>query len=195
MGPSLNKLTLDIEGRPMVAWPVEAMRKAGIRHALVVTGFQSAAVEAALVGEECVFAHHADWAAGMGSSLAFGARQIIARAEEDEVGWDAVLICLGDLPGLRAAAIERILEAAEAGRMPDQIVVPTFEGRRGHPVLFGRAFWPDLAALSGDEGAKGVIEAAGDRVTFVEMADDAILLDLDTPENMAAWRTRAQSEA
>lgn len=194
MGSSHNKLTLQVDGRPMVVWPVEAMRKAGIRPALVITGFQSAAVEAALADAECIFAHHADWAEGMGSSLAFGARQIIARAEESEVGWDAMLICLGDLPGLRAAAIERILEAAEEGGISDQIVVPTFMGRRGHPVLFGRAFWPDLAALSGDAGAKGVIASAGGCVRFVEMADDSILLDLDTPGNLAAWRARTQSE-
>lgn len=190
MGDLTNKLIVEVDGLPLIAWPVDAMLSAGIQSPLVVTGFEPGAVRAALAGRDCVFSHHADWRIGMGASLAFGVRQVMAEEMRGGVRWDAMLIGLGDLPGLRASAIEGILAAASAEGMQEQIVIPTFEGRRGHPVLFGRAFWPALAALSGDEGAKGIVEAAGEAVVDVEAETDAILADLDTPEDFATWRTR-----
>lgn len=190
MGASTNKLTVEVDGLPLIAWPVEAMAGAGIQSPLVVTGFESEAVRAALAGRECVFSHHEDWRAGMGASLAFGVAQIMAEERRGKKRWDALLIGLGDLPGLRASEVEGILAAASSEAMQEQIVIPSFQGRRGHPVLFGRAFWPALAALSGDEGAKAILAAAGEAVVDVEAETDSILADLDTPEDLAAWRAR-----
>ncbi len=192
MGEATNKMIVEVDGLPLVAWPVDAMVEAGIHSPLVVTGFQPEAVRAALSDRACVFSHHADWAVGMGASLAFGVRQVMAEETRSEASSDAMLIGLGDLPGLRASAIDDILAAARSEGVHEQIVIPTFEGRRGHPVLFGRAFWPGLAALSGDEGAKTIVATAGEGVVEVEVETDAIFADLDTPEDLAAWRARKE---
>ncbi|WP_458527018.1 nucleotidyltransferase family protein [Onishia taeanensis] len=84
-------------------------------------------------------------------------------------------ILLGDMPALRAETLKALQH--EAG--PERILRPVQAGRPGHPVLFGRAFWPALAALSGDDGAKGVIRAH--RQHYVELAvdDPGIHLDID----------------
>ncbi|HWV09987.1 MAG TPA: nucleotidyltransferase family protein, partial [Pseudomonas sp.] len=89
-------------------------------------------------------------ALGMGHSLAAGVRHL------DEVSRaDAVAVFLGDMPWLNEASLRALL--AEAS--PDRIVLPVFEGQRGHPVIFGRRFWPELMQLTGDSGARQVLMA------------------------------------
>lgn len=201
MGAATNKMTIEVDGAPLVAWPVDAMRGAGIQRPLVVTGFESDAVQSALAGRGCVFSHHAAWQSGMGASLAFGVAAV--RAEEIRRGeeFDAILVALGDLPGLRASVIEDVLGAASvsasvvsiptlAEAVRGRIVIPVFEGQRGHPVLLGREFWPALEALSGDQGAKTIVGSAGEALVEVEVETDSILADVDTPEDLAGWRAR-----
>jgi molybdenum cofactor cytidylyltransferase len=111
----------------------------------------------------------------MGSSLAKG----IAAVPE---GVDAALVCLGDMPRVRRDTIKRIVNAfAPWNRI--EICVPVRNGRRGHPVLFGRRFFPDLRALSGDIGGRGLIEMFSTRVAEVAVDDDGIFVDYDTPED------------
>ena len=190
MGEGTNKLILPIDGIPLVCWPVDAMRDAGLGPLRVVTGFESRRVEQELAVRECVFYEHADWESGMGSSLAFGARQMMSEVVRGEATWEAMLVCLGDLPGLRSATVEKVLGAASPDRIEEQIVIPTFKGRRGHPVLFGRKYWSALARLSGDRGAKAIAESAGDHLVEVEVETKAIFADLDTPEDLSDWLER-----
>lgn len=85
-----------------------------------------------------------------------------------------------DLPLLRISSLKAVAAAA----VENCIVVPECDGRRGHPVSFGRQFWPSLAALEGDGGARSVIDANREAVTAVVVIDEGIYLDADTPENM-----------
>ncbi|MEZ4334072.1 MAG: nucleotidyltransferase family protein [Myxococcota bacterium] len=193
MGGAHNKLVEAIGGRPLVAWPVDALEGAGVDAVVVVTGFEAERVEAALAGRACRFARHADWAEGMGSSLAFGVRAI-AEAEE---AVEAVLVCVGDLPGLRAAHVASVLAAARdpSGRIaPERIALPVFAGRTGHPVLFGAGWLARLAALEGDEGARALVREQAGRVVRVEQPDGAAAGDVDTPAALEAARRGAWQE-
>lgn len=193
MGPERNKLVEPIAGRPIVAWPVDAMLEAGIAPLFVVVGFESDRVQAALRGRRCRFVEHEGWRDGMGSSLARAMGVLIAESPLPE----AVLVCVGDLPGLRSADVARVVDAVRLeGRSggaidPNRIVVPVFEGRRGHPVCFGAAHFPALAGSSGDEGARAILEMHTDRVRRVELDSDAILGDVDTPAELEAARHRS----
>ena len=62
-------------------------------------------------------------------------------------------------------------------------MAPSFEGRRGHPVLFGAGWLPALRALSGDEGARAILQTA-QRLTLVAVEDPGVLLDVDRPEDL-----------
>lgn len=178
MGGDRNKLLEPVGGRPLVAWPVEAMRAAGVDPVLVVTGHDSEALRIALAGCGCRFVSHAGWPEGMGSSIARGAR---AAGQLDAEG---LLVCVGDLPGLRAFHVTQILEAF-SGR--EAIVVPVHEGRRGHPVLFGAAFLDALGALEGDVGARPVLDSHPEAIVEVDVGSDAVLRDVDTPTELARW--------
>jgi molybdenum cofactor cytidylyltransferase len=175
-----NKLLLEIDGRPMLARVVDAMLATPARPVLVVTGHQTDAVRAALGDRDVRFAHNAQHAEGIGASIRAGARAL-------EPALDGVLVCLGDLPGLRAESVEALLGAFS----PDRICVPVHGGRLGHPVLFARRFFPELARLAGERGARSILEANPHAVCEVPVADEGVALDVDGADQLERARRRA----
>ena len=103
---------------------------------------------------------------------------------------DSAIVQLGDMPGVNAGLLDRLMAAYNPveGRA---ICVPTVVGKRGNPVLWARRFFPEMARLAGDTGAKHLIGEHADLVCEVEMAGEAAVTDIDTPEALAAWRTRS----
>ena len=88
------------------------------------------------------------------------------------------------MPLVTGRMIDRLLEAYD----PDEgrtIVAPTFRGKIGNPVLWDRCFFPEIAGLTGDMGARPLLERHRDEVTLVEIGDDAVLRDFDTVESLA----------
>ena len=89
------------------------------------------------------------------------------------------------MPLVTARTVSRLLDAydRDEGRL---IVVPTFNGELGNPVLWDRRFFPDMLALSGDRGARVLRARCAEHGATVPMDDDAVLRDVDTPEQLAA---------
>ena len=105
----------------------------------------------------------------MGSSLQAGLSHL-----NSEPGIDEVVVSLVDLPGLTSAAVSRIVEA------PGDIVVGTYDAKRGHPVKFSSATWPELiASATGDQGARAYIADHPDQIVLVEVGDVATGEDMD----------------
>jgi len=115
----------------------------------------------------------ADAEQGMGASLVFG-----IRACPDAAGW---LITLADMPWIEPATICKVADTLRSGAA---IAAPCWQGQRGHPVGFSQILGPELAALSGDEGAKTVIQAHLDQLRLVDCADAGVLRDIDKPEDL-----------
>lgn len=92
------------------------------------------------------------------------------------------LVCLADMPLVSSALIDHILEAGDAAA---PAVVPVRDARWGNPVLLRRALWPEVLALDGDRGAKATLMAHEHEISFVEVDDDAIFTDIDTPKDLA----------
>lgn len=113
-------------------------------------------------------------AQGMGASLAWGVAQT-RRAE----GW---LIALADMPWIRP---ETILAVAGAVDVPHGIAAPLYQGRRGHPVAFGRDHGPALLALSGDEGARRLLAGFAREVILLPCEDSGAVRDVDFPEGVS----------
>jgi molybdenum cofactor cytidylyltransferase len=109
--------------------------------------------------------------AGMGESIAAA---VAASASAD--GW---LVVLGDMPFIQSSSIERVIDVLEE----DGISVPVQAGDYGHPVAFGRAFGPDLMALTGDRGGKPLFARA--RVREVQVEDAGVLWDVDLPKRLS----------
>jgi len=75
------------------------------------------------------------------------------------------------------------------------IIVPTRHGKRGNPVLWAKLFFPEMAQIAGDVGARHLIGEHAELVTEIEMDDDAVLVDIDTPEALAALRQKTRPDA
>jgi molybdenum cofactor cytidylyltransferase len=118
--------------------------------------------------------HAADHAEGMGASLRTG----IAGLADDTAG---AFVFLGDMPRVPHAVLAPLARALFAGA---PAAAPVFQGRRGNPVLLGRALFPDLLALTGDTGARAVLQMLGDRLALVEAPDDGVLFDVDAPGDL-----------
>lgn len=112
---------------------------------------------------------------GMGASLAFGVSTL-----PDARGW---VVALADMPWVLPDTLRAVTAALAAGA---PIAAPFHDGRRGHPVGFARALLPELLALSGDEGARRILAAAGERVVRIDVDDPGILRDVDYREDLQA---------
>jgi molybdenum cofactor cytidylyltransferase len=180
MGGS-NKLLAEIGGRTLVRIAVEEALASRARPVIVVTGHQRESVETALTGLDVVLVHNPAYADGLSTSLKTG----IAAAPPSA---DGAIVCLGDMPQVDARLIDSLLSAFD----PEQgalIVVPTTAGKRGNPVVWSRRFFADLAALTGDVGARGLIATYPEAVVEVAVADAAAFTDIDTPDALDAVRT------
>ena len=122
-----------------------------------------------------------DHAEGIAGSLRCGV------AWADRQGCDGVLVCLGDMPLVRSATLDRLLACLQADDTA-LACVPTSDGIAGNPVLWRRTLFGSLLALSGDRGGKKLLARHGSEVRRVAVEDRGILEDFDTPERLAAWR-------
>ncbi len=107
---------------------------------------------------------------------------------------DGVLVCLGDMPLISGRHLDRLIAVFNPleGRA---IIVPTRRGKRGNPVLWARRFFPEMADLAGDIGAKHLIGEYAELVCEVEMDGDGVLVDVDTPDALAALRAKGKPSA
>lgn len=178
MGPT-NKLLAEVNGAPLVARAVDAALASQAANVIVVTGHQGESVARALADRPVTFVHNPAFADGLSSSLRAGLAAVPSES-------DAVVVCLGDMPRVASAVIDRLI-AAYSPLEGRAICIPTTHGKQGNPVLWDRAFFTEMAALSGDAGAKRLIGQHADRLCEVPVDDAGILYDVDTPDLLARF--------
>jgi len=179
-----NKLVAEISGKPLVRIAVEEALASRAKPVIVVTGHERERVEAALAGLPVKLVHNREFADGLASSVRTGIATVPAEA-------DGAVICLGDMPQVDAALIDRLIAAfdPEQGALG---VVPTIDGKRGNPVLWSRRFFPDLMAIEGDIGARRLIGRYGEAVIEVPVTGKAALTDIDTQEALAGLKAEME---
>jgi molybdenum cofactor cytidylyltransferase len=109
-----------------------------------------------------------DAARGMGASLAHA-----IRTERNADGW---VVALADMPRIKPETIKRMADAVAGGVA---IAAPRYQGTRGHPVGFAARFGNELSALSGDNGARSLLEWQRDAIVLIDCDDPGVLLDID----------------
>lgn len=174
-----NKLLLQAEGQPMVRRAAALCQAAGLHPIIAVLGHQAMLVQHALAGLPVHCVLNENFASGMASSLTTGLAALPAETA-------AVLVCLGDMPLVTLDDISALCAAfaPEEGRA---ICIPVHDRRRGNPVLLGHQIFAELASISGDQGAKTIIQKHAELVVEVP-AGSGVLMDIDTPEAYASFR-------
>lgn len=171
-----QKLLVPIAGVPLVRRTCESLLATPLAGLVVVLGRDAAAVSAVLEGLDLETVTNPRYGDGMSTSLRAGLLAIPDTAR-------AVLVALGDQPGVGPAIVEPLIERYQASGGP--IVAPLYRrGVRGNPVLFDRSLFPELQRVSGDEGARSVIASDPSRVTLVPLDVDEPP-DVDRPGDLA----------
>jgi molybdenum cofactor cytidylyltransferase len=182
-GPSTRmgraKQLIDSGGTALVARAADAALGAGARPVAVVLGANAQAVAAALRGRPVLAPVNADWRSGMASSIRCGLEALLAA----DPGIEAVLVAPCDIPGFDARSAAALAQAHWTRGVP--AAVRHADGRLGAPAVFGRADFPALAALTGDEGARGLLNRADAQAAGLDLP--ALSRDLDTPADHEAW--------
>ena len=173
-----DKLLADLGGKALVLHAFDAIADAGLAGPIVAMTPGSNIVP--LIEGRATLVEVADHAEGMGRSLSAAIRAVPA-------SWSAAIICLGDMPFVKPRTL-RALGRAGPGAA---IVRPTYQGRPGNPVLWGRTHFAALAALAGDQGGRALLERHP--VDLLECGDPGIEIDIDTPEALAEARGRFRS--
>ncbi len=173
-----NKLVETVRGKTLVRRAVDAALASRLDPVLVVTGHQADKIAAALAQTPVCLIHNARFRDGLSTSLQSGLGAVPGDC-------DGAMILLGDMPDISPALIDRLIAAFN----PAAVCVATAGKRRGHPVLWAKRFFPALMALSGDKGAREILQALGAQVLEIEAMDDAPLVDIDTVEALAAYQS------
>ncbi len=177
-----NKLLADLDGKPLLRHAVEAAIASHANPVIVVTGKDADAVKVSLRGLNVAFVNNPDFAKGLSSSLRVGVNAVPQTS-------DGALIVLGDMPGVSHALLDKLIAAFDP--IEDRaICVATRHGKQGNPVLWARRFFPEIAVIEGDVGARNLIGVYGELVCEVEATDDGPLTDIDTPQALEAYRAR-----
>ncbi|HZP97957.1 MAG TPA: molybdopterin-binding/glycosyltransferase family 2 protein [Reyranella sp.] len=184
-----NKLLAEAHGEPLVVHAVKAALASQAVEVVVVLGHMADQVKAAITRAvptgRLRFVTNPDFAEGLSTSVRTG---VAALGKEI----DAAVVQLGDMPGVNALLLDRLMAAFSPveGR---SICVPTVAGKRGNPVLWDKRFFAEIARIEGDSGAKHLIGEHADLVCEVEMKGEGAVTDIDTPEALDAWRAKAKA--
>lgn len=170
-----NKLLLPLAGGPLVRRAPQRALAAGLAPLIVVLGYESERVRAALAGLDCRFARNADLDGSMSSSLHCGLEALPAAAE-------AAVIMLADMVDVTEHMLRALVVAAQTSAAP--VVSSRYGQTLAPPVLFRRALFPELRGATGEGCGKAVVERHRARALFVDWPP-AALVDVDTPEEFA----------
>ena len=173
LGGDVPKPLVELRGRPLVSWALDAATTSGLRPVVLVAGHHGNAV-ARVAPEGVLVVRSRRWRRGIARSL-----RAALEALEPWAQVGAVVIGLADQPLVGADAYRRLADAYRDGA---HLAVATYQGRRRNPVLLGRAMWPKARQLDGDEGARVLMD--NESVVEVDCTDTGSAADVDTLDDL-----------
>lgn len=181
-----NKLLEKFADKSLIRTAVETTIKSGAAPIFVVIGHQSERIIAEIADLDVQYVVNPDFAEGLSTSLQAG-----LRALPEEV--DGAIVMLGDMPLVTPTVLQKLMDAFRA--TPECLaVVPSYREKWGNPVLLARPLFYAACKLAGDSGARKLLEMHRDQVVAVIVSDEAVTIDLDTPEAFRIARNRQHSE-
>ena len=164
--------------RTILGTVVANLAAAGAVPVICVVGHRAEEIIAALGDAPAEVVVNPNYLQGeMLSSYQAGVRRLLEQGRD----YAGTLLALGDQPHVPVSVLQAVL--AQARRTPDNIVMPRYQGRRGHPFYFPRRLWPAMLALGHDETLRAIVRGAGEVIQYAEVETDAILRDIDTPSD------------
>ena len=168
-----NKLVKKIKGTPLIKHSVKNILNSSVDEIIIVLGYQKEIIEK-LIGknEKIKFVFNNDFKSGMASSIKVGLNHISNTSE-------AFFICLGDMPMIKPDIYNQLIKS----RNQKDILIPTYNGQQGNPVLFNKSMREKIVSIKGDAGAKKILELNKDKALNLEINSQSIVRGFDTKED------------
>ena len=188
-----NKLLLPFRGRTMVETIVDTLGASQVDRVIVVLGHEADRVKDVLGDCPVEWVYNQHYQQGMTSSIQCG----VKAANPNSQSREGLMICLSDLPRLQVEDVNYLLEHFQQSvlRSDRSIIIPTFHGQRGHPVIFSSDYQSDILAHCDPNGCQGIIKRYSQQVLEVQMDSDRCLKDIDTwsdYQNLSEWPDRTK---
>ena len=168
-----NKLTKEIKGSPLIKLAVKNILASSINELIVVLGYQKEIIEKLIdKNEKIKFVFNKDFESGMASSIKTGLNHLSKNTE-------AFFICLGDMPMVNHDIYNQLIKFKDN----KEIIVPTYKGQQGNPVLFDKSMKEKIMSITGDVGAKKILELNKNKILNLEIDDQGITKGFDTQDN------------
>ena len=168
-----NKLTKEIQGIPLIKHSVKNILVSSIDELIIVLGYQKEIIEKLInPNEKIKFVFNKDFESGMASSIKIGLDNLSEKTE-------AFFICLGDMPMVNHNIYNQLIKS----KNNKEIIVPNYKGQQGNPVLFNKSMKEKIINISGDVGAKKILELNKDKILNLEINDQGVTKGFDTQDN------------
>ena len=168
-----NKLTKEIQGIPLIKHAVGNVLNSSIDELIIVLGYQKEVIEKIIDKNERIkFAFNVNYENGMASSIKTG---LINLSEKTE----AFFICLGDMPMVNSDIYKQLIQS----KNNKEIIVPTYKGQQGNPILFSKSIKEKIMTIQGDVGAKKILELNKNKILNVEVGNQSIRKDFNTKDD------------
>ena len=168
-----NKLTKEIQGTPLIKHSVKNILASSIDELIVVLGHQKETIEKLInKNEKIKFVFNKDFESGIASSIKTGLNNLSEKTE-------AFFICLGDMPMVNPNIYNQLIKSINKR----EIIVPNYKGQQGNPVLFAKSMKEKIINISGDAGAKKILELNKDKILNLEINDQCVTKDFNTQDS------------
>mgnify|MGYP001224666793 CR=1 FL=1 len=168
-----NKLIKKIKGIPLIKHSVKNILASSIDELIIVLGYQKEIIEKLIdKNKKIKLVFNKEFESGMASSIKIG----LDRLSNDT---DSFFICLGDMPLINADIYNQLIKY----RNQKDILVPTYKKRQGNPVLFNKSMKEKIMTITGDKGAKKILELNKEKILNFEINDQAIIKGFNTQED------------
>ena len=171
-----NKLAKKIQGIPLIKHSVKNILTSSIDELIIVLGHQKEIVEKLIdKNEKIKFIFNKDFENGMASSIKTGLSNLSEKTE-------SFFICLGDMPMVNRGVYNQLIKS----RNSKEIIVPVHKGQQGNPVLFSKTMKEKIMDITGDVGAKKILELNKDKILNLEINDQSITKGFNTQDDFSS---------
>ena len=168
-----NKLTKEIQGIPLIKHSVKNILASSIDELIVVLGYQKETIEKIIdKNEKGKFVFNKNFENGMTFSIKTGLNHLSIKTE-------AFFICLGDMPMVNSDIYNQLIQS----KNNKEIIVPTYKGQQGNPILFSKSTKEKIMTIQGDVGAKKILELNKNKILNVEVGNQSIRKDFNTKDD------------
>ena len=178
-----NKLTKKINGIPLISHTIKNILGSAVDEIVIVVGYEEDILKSLIEKNKKIkIIYNKNYNSGIASSIKIGLKNISTKTE-------AFFISLGDMPNVNQNIYNKLIKVRDKYnkklkiKYKKEIIIPTYQGKNGNPILFSKHMKKKIMKIEGDVGAKSLVELNMNKILKVPFKNDAIILDFDKPED------------